>query len=359
MLGPINPGKTMRARQILTAMLTALALLASLPAAARECVGSNLFARLPATELAELDRRVAAVPYHQGLFWQARKGDQRVTLIGTYHFADPRHDLTMRRFGPDIDAADVLLVEAGPEEEARLTAAMTRDPALLVDADGPTLPERLSKPEWQALSAALEARGLPAVVSSRLRPWYVAVMLGVSPCMMRSVKDQGRAGGLDHLLIDRAHEAGVPVRALEPWDTVLTLFQGMTPQQEIDMIRAAMPAAQYADDYAATLADSYFSGQSWRIWEFGRHDAYRHSGLSREQVDAQMRFARERLMDGRNARWIGPIEQAAQAAAARGKGVVVGFGALHLPGEGGVLRLLERAGWTISPLDLKGTGHGG
>ena len=159
------------------------------------------------------------------------------------------------------------------------------------------------------------------------------------------------AQGLDHRLVERAEALDVPIRALEPWNTVFTLFSDLTPQQEIEMIRTALPAAAYADDYAVTLTDAYFAGDIWAIWEFGRFDAYRSSGLTREQVDAQMALAREKLMDGRNERWIGPLTESADKAARQGKGIVAGFGALHLPGERGVLRLLEQDGWTIERLD--------
>lgn len=347
----------MRLKPFLTAIFAAMFL--ALPAAAQECVGKNLFDSMPPARLAELRAAAEGVPYRHGLFWRAEKGDQHITLIGTYHFADLRHALTMDRFGPEIDAAATLLVEAGPEEEARLTQAMTSDPTLLVDPEGPTLPERFTDDEWKSLSAALEARGLPVVIASRLRPWYVAVMLGVSPCMMQVIKERGDAGGLDHFLVERAEAAGVPVQALEPWDTVFTLFEGMTPKEEEDMIRAAMPAAEYADDYAVTLADAYFAGDSWLIWEFGRFDAYDNSGLTRAEVDEQMRLAQEKLMDQRNKNWIKPLEQAAAEAAGQGKGVVAGFGALHLPGTSGVLRLLENRGWTISPITVEGIGDGG
>ncbi|MFO1139054.1 MAG: TraB/GumN family protein [Paracoccus sp. (in: a-proteobacteria)] len=346
----------MRLKPILTSIV-ALALLAW-PAAALECSGRNLFDSMSPERMAELRKATDAVPYHTGLFWQADKGDMRVTLIGTYHFDDPRHDATMAAFGPVIDDAAMLMVEAGPKEEAQLTQAMKTDPALIVDSSGPTLPERLTKDEWKTLSAALEQRNLPAVIASRLRPWYVAVMLGISPCMMRVIEERGEAGGLDDKLIARAQAAEVPIRALEPWNTLFTLFDGMTPRQEEDMIRAAMPAAEYGDDYGTTLADAYFRGESWLIWEFERFDAYDRSGLSRTEVDDQMRLAQEKLMDQRNARWIAPIEGAAAEAAGQGKGLVVGFGALHLPGENGVLRLLERDGWTIRPVRVKGVGDG-
>lgn len=340
------------------AALLALSLL-SLPAAAQECVGKNLFDSMAPERLAELRAATAEVPYHQGLFWQADKGNMRITLIGTYHFADPRHENTMAAFGPLIDEAGILMVEAGPEEEARLAEAMKSDPTLIVDTTGPTLPERLTDQEWASLSAALEQRNVPAIVASRLRPWYVAVMLGISPCMLRMVEERGEAEGLDYLLVERAEAARVPIRALEPWDTLFTLFDGMTAREEEDMIRTAMPAAEYADDYTVTLTDAYFAGQSWIMWEFGRFDAYDSSGLGRAEVDAQMRLAQDKLMDQRNAGWIAPLEGAAAEAAGRGKGVVAGFGALHLPGENGVLRLLERDGWTVRPIRAEGIGNGG
>ncbi|HWL55717.1 MAG TPA: TraB/GumN family protein [Paracoccus sp. (in: a-proteobacteria)] len=343
-------------------LLSVLAITAglALPAAAQECVGRNLLEALPPATLAELQATTRKVPYHHGLFWRAEKGDQRITLLGTYHFDDPRHQRTLAQFGPEIDAAGALLVEAGPEEEARLTEAMTKDPSLIMDATGPTLPERMTDEDWANLWHAMEARGVPAVITSRMRPWYVSVLLGVSPCMLETVKSTGDTGGLDHLLIQRAEAAGVRVQALEPWDTVFSLFDGMTPEEEIGMIRAAMPAAEYADDYAVTLTDAYFSGDSWLIWEFGRRDAYDNSGLTRAEVDEQVRFAQRTLMDERNSHWIAPLERAAREAAKDGKGIVAGFGALHLPGDRGVLSLLEHEGWKITPIKPQGgQGNGG
>ncbi|WP_207103153.1 TraB/GumN family protein [Paracoccus shandongensis] len=319
-------------------------------APASECLGSNLFDTMPTDQRALIDAAVAGVPYHQGLLWRASKGDQSITLVGTYHFGDPRHDPMLARLEPVIADAALVLVEAGPAEERRLTEALSSDPTLMVDPTGPTLPERLSERDWQLLSMAMAERGTPAVVTSKLRPWYVAMMLGISPCMMKQVTETG-AQGLDHRLVERAEALDIPVRALEPWDTVFTLFRDLTPDQEIEMIRAALPAAAHADDYAVTVTDAYFAGDIWAIWEFGRFDAYRTSGLTRDQVDAQMALAQERLMDGRNESWIGPLTRGARDAARQGKGIVAGFGALHLPGEGGVLRLLERDGWTITRLD--------
>ena len=317
-------------------------------AGAAECAGRDLIGALPAEQRAELDRAVDDVPYPTGIFWQATRGAAPIESAGTYHFPDPRHEATVARMAPLIAQAGALLVEAGPDEEAALTEKLRRDPSLMVDPTGPTLPERLGPAEWQIVAQAVEERGMPAVMASRLRPWYVAMLLGLSPCMMEQAQDLAARQGLDHRLIDEARDHDVPVLALEPWDTLFTLFKGMTPAEENDMIRAALPAARLADDYAATALEAYFRGDIRAVWEFGRLDALRNSGLPPGAVDRQVRLAEDRLMTRRNRSWIGPLTRAAEAAAARGKPVVAAFGALHLPGDTGVLRLLEAEGWTIT-----------
>ena len=72
-----------------------------------------------------------------------------------------------------------------------------------------------------------------------------------------------------------------------------------------------------------------------------------------------MRLAQDKLMDQRNRAWVAPIEAAAADAARRHKGVVVGFGALHLPGRNGVLSLLQQRGWTITPIEPRGSAKQG
>lgn len=273
-----------------------------------------------------------------------------MVLVGTYHSGDPRHQRMLDRLEAELSGAAALYVEAGPEEEAKLEAAVAAKPDLLVQTEGPPLPERLSDAEWTAVSGAMEARGTPAVITARMRPWFVATMLSLPPCMMESYHSDVPEG-LDNLLIARAGEMNLPVLSLEPWETLFSVFADLTPQQEIDLLRGVLPAAELADDYAVTLTDSYFAGDVWEIWEFSRFDAYARSGFSPAEVDAQMLLFRENLMDERNQSWIRPLTRGAVSAAAQDRQIVAAFGALHLPGQEGVLRLLEKDGWTIRRLE--------
>ncbi|MDO5528095.1 MAG: TraB/GumN family protein [Paracoccus sp. (in: a-proteobacteria)] len=326
------------------------ALLAALPlGAAAECVGRNLMADFTEDERAALDAAADRVPFARGIFWTASRGEAQIYLVGTYHFDDPRHDQIVAKAGPRIQEAAALLVEAGPDEQARLQDEMIRNPGLLIQTEGPNLRELLEDDEWELLTAAMAERGMPGVMLAQLRPWYVATMLGLSPCMIAQVQRDGFDGGLDQRLMGTAQDAGVPVAALEEWDTVLTVFGGLSPEDEARLIRSALPGAAHADDYGFTLAEGYFDGDIWALWETGRILAERDGDFSTEEIDEQMALVQDLLMDRRNRDWIIPLTEAAESAAQDGAHIVAAFGALHLPGEGGVLNLLQEDGWTIEP----------
>lgn len=327
--------------------LLALLALILLPAAAlAECQGQDLIAALPAQARADLRAAADSYPFARGNLWQARKGSQVIHLVGTYHFDDPRHDATLGVLAPLLAEATALLVEAGPEEEAALKARMASDPSAMLITTGPTLPEALAPADWSRLKEAMGARGIPGFVAAKFRPWYISMMLSIPPCAMA---EAATSRGLDGQLIDLASARGVPVRALEPFDTVLGIFDTLTPQDQIDMITTALASEDRADDMAATLADGYFAGDSRLIWEFNRLVALEEPGASPEKVAADMAEMDRALMANRNRRWIPVIE----AAAGQGPALVA-FGALHLSGEAGVLNLLAQDGWHLTRLPLPG-----
>lgn len=318
---------------------------------AASCTGTDLMAAMPGDEQTRLEAAVGKVPYHQGVLWRATRGDAEITLVGTLHLDDPRHHQTLDRLSETLDSAAALYVEAGPEEMAKLNQALAEGTLLLVDEGTPALSQRLNPDEWEAVSSAMAERGIPPQATAVLRPWFVMLMLGMPPCLVRSADGSGDLEGLDGLLIERAQQSGLPIHALEPWETLFTMFSDLTGEQELDMIRASILAGTYADDYAVTLTEAYFAGDVWSVWEFMRLEEYRSARFTRDEVDEQFALAQSSLMDQRNQQWLGPLTAGAEAAAAEEKGIVAGFGALHLPGEQGVLKLLERDGWAIERLD--------
>ncbi|MCB2116130.1 MAG: TraB/GumN family protein [Rhodobacteraceae bacterium] len=328
-------------RQIIAALVLAVG---AGPAGAA-CVGTDLRETLPAAEMAQITAVIDALPYGRGNYWKAVRGDEEIHLVGTYHFDDPRHDVTMAAIGPALDSAKTLLVEATATEQAELQAEMSRRPDRLFAVSGPTLPERLGEADWQQLAKAMGARGVPAFLASKMQPWYVSMLLGVPACAMDDL--QGKDNGLDARVIARATDRGVPVRALEPYDTVFTIFDSMSEDEQIELIRTTLAMNDQAADYATTLTEAYFDEDVRVTWELGRLFSLSLPGATPEKVDADIAKMEEALMNRRNRSWIPVIEDAAT------KGpVFAAFGALHLSGEDGVLNLLARDGWTVERVRL-------
>ena len=194
----------MRALAILT-----LALIAPFAAHA-QCSGKDLIVALSPGQLAPLRAAADAEQYAVGNFWRAVKGPEELILVGTLHLDDPRFDVLVPAVLPYLTSADLLLVEAGPTEIEQLKSHLARDPSLLVNTDGPTLPEILPEAEWQAMSAAMTARGVPGFMAAKFRPWYVSVLLSLPPCAMTG----DMTNGLDQRLMSLAEAQGIAISGL-------------------------------------------------------------------------------------------------------------------------------------------------
>ena len=319
-----------------------LAMPAAVPAHAETCHGQNLIAALPPADVAALKAK-AEVPFAHGNLWQATKGGQQIILAGTYHLNDPRFAPILALLTPRLAASNTLLVEAGPLEEEALKAKIARDPSLMMLTKGPTLPEQLAPEDWARLADALRARGMLPAMAAKMQPWLVASMLEMPACMFPIAPDM--AEGLDKQLIALAQATGKPIKALEPPDAILSIFGKITPSQQLDMLMQTVATDAQSDDMATTLSDAYFSGESRLFWEFTALQTQNLPGMTPEKAAAEMALIDHAMIASRNATWIPVLE----AEAAHGP-VLAAFGALHLPGETGVLNLLAQSGWHLSPL---------
>lgn len=311
--------------------------LSPLPAAAA-CQGRDLLATLPGPERAALEAAVAAQPFAVGNHWRATRGGSTIHVIGTFHMFDARMTMHMRKLMPVLHQAGAIYLEATEKEMAELQAAMASRPELMFTT-GPTLPERLTDEEWQQLSAEMQARGIPAFLASKFRPWYVSVLLGVPPCAMDAAG--GTSNGLDHLILTAAHEMGTPALPLEPYDTVFRIFENMPDTDEIEMIRASLPLTAMAEDMFAAMVAAYFREDHRMIWEMSRTMTTARAD-DPAKAAADFTLLEEALVNSRNRAWMDVILPAAE-----GRTIVVAVGAGHLAGQQGLLNLLAEAGYSL------------
>ncbi len=335
----------MRRFRLLAAALCALVCTLPLAAAAAGCGGKSLAETLTEAERAEIAGAVAATPYPRGLLWTARRDGAELRLVGTMHIHDPRNGPLIDRIAPLLDGAGLVLLELTPAEEAAVQAAMVEDPDRLFITAGPTLPDLLDDATWQALAAAARDRQIPAFMAAKFRPWYLSMSLAMPPCAMADLVAGRR--GVDHAIMDAAGARGLPMAPLEPWDTLFALMERGTEAEQIEMLRLSLVPAGIQEASVVAMLDGYFAGEVAEVWEMSRIAARRVPGLDPDEADALFAELQRDLLDTRNRAWVPVIE----AAAADHPVVVVAVGAAHLPGEAGVLRLLEGAGWTVAPAE--------
>ncbi|MCX7301820.1 MAG: TraB/GumN family protein [Rhodobacterales bacterium] len=327
-------------------MLRALNVILSLLAAPAfaQCEGPSLLDRLTPQDRAELDSVVASMPFSEGLIWEAERDGKTITVAGTMHIHDPRFAPIEDKLLPMLKGSDLLLLEMTPVEQREMQEVLGDDPSLMLLADGKTLPSMIDPVTWAALSEAAGDRNIPPVMAARLRPWFLMLSLSMPVCAMGYLVDGQQ--GLDMTLMDAAEKAGVPMQALEPWDTMFNVLEHGTMEEQLDFLRMGILDAETQQQLFVAMLDGYFAGKVAEVWELSRLSARFIPGISPTDADALFEATEDVLLTGRNDDWILVIET---AAAAHDR-IMVAAGAAHLTGTGGVLALLQDRGWTITRL---------
>ena len=327
-------------RRILSALLTCFVTGIALPAHAIEACGTaDLIADLPDSDKAILAERVAEVPFAEGTMFRATKGDSTVTVVGTLHLPDPRLGPMLDALTPAIQSADLLILELTSEDEAQMQRMAAEKPEQFFLTEGPTLIDLLSEEDWALAQEQLAARGIPAFLAAKYQPWFLSLTLGLPPCVVQAVASGEK--GLDRQIEAIAMAAGVDRAALDPPDILFQVFGSVPLDEQLESLQYSLHSDLNGDEMISTLLSAYFDGRMAESWEFNRLLA---EDLEGGRFMEQMAEFEEALLINRNQLWEPLIKNMSD-----GKDVVVAVGALHLPGETGVLRSLERAGYVVEP----------
>lgn len=302
------------------------------------CGGTDLRTTLPAENRARIESLIAAAPFGEGNHWIARRGGRTVHVIGTLHFSDPRMDQIAADLAPVIAEADTLLLEASPSDKAAFENEMGRTPSLMLITEGPSLIDRLPPEEWDELADTVRSQGIPPWMAAKMRPWFLAVSMAIPPCL-RQAKDI--QNGLDMRLGNLAEAAGVPVRSLEDPMAVIRMMDAHPLEDQVRQLRAYISMLGSGEDYFFTTSESYFDEQALFALHLSEQQFLDSSTLTPAESEALWAESMAGLLTLRNRAWIPVIE------AAEGDRIVVAAGALHLPGEDGVLNLLQQQGYSL------------
>ena len=262
------------------------------------------------------------------LYWAlSRDGAPAGYLLGTIHSEDPRVLDFSEAFIAQLESNRFFAMEMVPD-----LPTLTRLTEYMHYQDGTRLAGVIGEDRYDRLQAALGEYRVPPEWVGRMKVWAAMMTLSVPP------PETGFF--MDFSLSLRAAGAGLEVVGLETLDQQLSFLEEMPMEQQIELLDHAL--AEY-DKVAAIheqMVDAYLGG-----------DVTVLEALTGEQMESLVPEARDYFIsqgiDARNGRMVESLLPVLE------KGpVFVAVGALHLPGDTGLVRLLRNAGYELTPLAL-------
>jgi uncharacterized protein len=326
------------------ALASFILILGSLTAHAQDadaaCHGTSLVDEMKTKDPAGYEKIVAEgdkVPNGKGIFWKIEKpGVATSWLLGTMHVTDPRV-LKMPQ-GADAalkDAKTIIVESAEVLDEQKAMGSVLAKPELTMFTDGTSIEKLLDKDDLALLEDGLKKRGIPLSAVSRMKPWMLMAFVSLPACeMARKAKAEAF---LDKRIAMDAAAAGKSVKGLETYAEQLGAMASIPTDIHLKSLVETIKLGSKMDDVFETMTDLYLSGDMGLTIPLLKQIAPDGSD------DAGYAEFEELIVTKRN------HLMAERAAPILSEGdVFMAVGALHLPGEEGLVELLRKQGFTVT-----------
>jgi hypothetical protein len=270
------------------------------------------------------DDRRAECRYAKGLLWKIERPERKPSyLFGTIHISDPRVTTLAPPVRSTFNAARSFTMELILDSGGLVHLAET-----MFFSDGRTLEGVIGKQRYAEVQRAFDERGLPQTDLNRRKPWMVIMLLSMP-------RQSGVA--LDMQLQLDATLQNKPTHGLETLKEQLAVFDELTMEDQVALLDHTLRHQRKADALLESMVQAYVARDLARIM------AMTDSG---DLEDRRLQnTVMQRLLTSRNQRMLERMRPRLEEGEA-----FIAVGAAHLAGNGGLLPLLERAGWRVTPL---------
>ncbi|RUO32580.1 TraB/GumN family protein [Aliidiomarina soli] len=259
------------------------------------------------------------------LLWKVTGNDldQPSYLFGTIHV------ICQDRFYMDERIEDAIASSEQLAKEIDISApgTMMRLQQLMVNPDGPYLEEHLNEDELATLDQYfLDNFGVGLAQVGALKPMALNSMLlmGAMPC--------ADTESYEAFFAQRASELELPILELESVEFQMSLFDNIPQEEQVSWLLEMVKDDQATTEQMESLIDAYLSEDLDTL-------------LALMEEDPQFAEYAEVLLDERNQNWVAPIREMIHE-----RSTFIAVGAGHLPGDMGVITLLQDAGYTVEPV---------
>jgi uncharacterized protein YbaP (TraB family) len=194
--------------------------------------------------------------------------------------------------------------------------------------DGRDLPGVIGKRRYKRVVAALDGRNLPEAALRLYKPWAVATMLSMPPTKTGEF--------LDLVLYRKAVADKKKVVGLETVVEQLSVFDDLPESQQIAMLDDALNNLKQLPTMLDQLMKAYLARDMTALVQTSEK-------FMKQGDQALEEMFQQRLVEDRNLTMVKRMLPLLQ----KGR-LFVAVGALHLPGEKGILQLLEQMNYRVS-----------
>jgi len=264
------------------------------------------------------------------LLWKVTgPGDARVYLLGSFHLLKPTDYPLSADVEQAFTASKRVLFEVSPEE-MESTQAATQMVQTAIRRDGSELKRDLDDATWQKLQAYATQNKLPLAQLQGMKSWFVALNITIGQ-MQKMGLDANL--GLDRHFMAQAKKAGKQTGGLEDMQSQINLLDGMSLQEQRQMMAEALDQADKGDEQSLMLHEAWRRGDDRVLW-------------NKMAVEMRQQYPQlyQRINTARNDAWVPkllPYLQDGQG------GTLVVVGRLHLLGSDGVVEKLKAKGYKV------------
>lgn len=260
------------------------------------------------------------------LYWRiTRGGEEAGYLLGTIHSEDPRVVDFPQHLVDQLTSCDAFAMEMVPD-----LPTLTRLTEYMHYPERGMLENHLGKERYQRVMEALAGYAVPEDWKARMKVWAVLMTLSVPP---------PRTGFfMDMSLSLRAAGSGLDVRGLETLEQQLAFLEEMPMEYQVDLLDQAIEEYARVGELHRQMVDAYVTGSLETLESL--------SDEQFEQLDEPVRrYFVDKGITARNRRMMESLRLLLDESR-----VFVAVGALHLPGDEGLIALLRADGYRLQPL---------
>lgn len=310
------------------------------------CGGKSILPEL-ATRAPELSARLATaekdIPNGGAVLWRItdKAGKTEPShLFGTIHLTDPRVHALPAEARSAIEKARAVALEVkevvDPREHLRAYYRNARYTAMPLGQD---MWDLIPDPDEHFIRSAPQIPEDRMITLGSVQPWMVTFMLSYSMCEM----ERQRSGLpiLDRAIGQLAAQHGASVVGLEKVEEQLAILAGAPLEQQARLLIMAAKNLNQIENVTETIAQLYLDRRLSSLLMLSIE------GEATDQADSDLSaFIEHELINRRNR----TMAERALPLLAEGN-VFIAVGSAHLPGDQGLVELLRKAGYEVTPVN--------